>query len=277
MKLCSRILLFFCFFCFTAIIFADEIKPVEKPKWAEPLGTRLYDEADNITIIVVSGEGYDREEAKKKALDDAGRRAASITGKDCIYKDDLLTCNDITYRISADMILRESEAIQTAVINGYKRYTVYLMVVIPNDLGKKKWFKEFYSSEQYPFSSRVFVPGMAQIYKGQNLKGALFIAGEALFIGGLAVSFGVSSHYKDRHNNETNTERRNKYDDWANAAYYTGWTFVGLAAALYIANIIDGVVSPGEYATFEKGTGKKIVFAPTATFDSVGLAMNLNF
>jgi hypothetical protein len=35
-------------------------------------------------------------------------------------------------------------------------------------------------------------------------------------------------------------------------------------------------VAPGKSALFD-GNGRKIVFAPTATFNSVGLAMNLNF
>ena len=155
-------------------------------------------------------------------------------------------------------------------------YTVYLLYQTAKDPS----YNLEPLSTTYPkdrFSARIFVPGMAQIYKGQTVKGTLFIAGEALFIGGIAASFGVSAHYKDRHNNETNSERRNKYGDWANAAYYTGWTFVGLAAALYIANIIDGAVSqPGDFALFDEN-GKRVAFVPTATFDSVGLAMNLNF
>ena len=154
-------------------------------------------------------------------------------------------------------------------------YTVYLLYQTARDPSDK--MELISTSPDNFFSAKVFVPGMAQIYKGQNVKGALFITGEVLFIGGLAASFGLSAHYKDRHDNETNAERRSKYGDWANAAYYTGWTFVGLAAALYIANIIDGAVSqPGDFALFDEN-GKRVVFVPTATFDSVGLAMNLNF
>lgn len=156
-------------------------------------------------------------------------------------------------------------------------YTVYLLYQTAKDPS----YDLEPLSTTYPkdrFSARIFVPGMAQIYKGQNVKGALFIAGETLFIGGLVASFGISSYCKGRSEDRSlKQDKRDGFENWANAAYYTGWTFVGLAAALYIANIIDGAVSqPGGFALFDEN-GKKIVFAPTATFDSVGLAMNLNF
>ena len=41
------------------------------------------------------------------------------------------------------------------------------------------------STNKYPFSARPFVPGMAQIYKGQKARGALFITGEQEQLGSI--------------------------------------------------------------------------------------------
>ena len=273
-----------CFF--TADIHAQCLKK-ERPKWVDG----FYAEFDNSYVTKVDAKDYNYDNAKTKALKQgliergfarAFRSNITIEG-DQFYVEGRKELSTTFHKID-----EYCEVVEEEQKNGppYNVYIVHLLIQVakyPND----DRLENLRTDIEYHFSGRVFVPGMAQIYKGQNLKGALFIAGEALFIGGLAASFGISSHYKDRHNNETNTERRNKYGDWANAAYYTGWTFVGLAAVLYIANIIDGVVSPGEEALFKIETDEKgketsrekikFVFAPTATFDSVGLAMNLNF
>ena len=153
-------------------------------------------------------------------------------------------------------------------------YTVYLLVqTAKNPTYQVENVK--ISTGDYPFSARVFVPGMAQIYKGQKVKGGLFIGGEILFIGGIAASFGMSSYYKNKRNSTHDSATKQSYTDWANSAYYAGWAFVGAAAALYIANIIDGAVSKGE--PFIEADGKKLSFMPVATPYSFGLAMNLNF
>ena len=278
MKLCLKALLFLCLLSFTTIIFAQECvsEKVEIPEWTKGRTWR----GPKSIITVVKGVGINHKDAKKNAEVEIGKAVASFIGLDCIVKDGKLTsCDDAIYRTVAYQTLRESEPIVTVRKRDGRcvnEYTVYLLVQLPKDLGKSELFDEVYDSDQYPFSGRVFVPGMAQIYKGQNVKGALFITGEVLFIGGIAASFGMSSYYKSKRNSTHDSGQKQSYTDWANYAGYAGWGFVGAAAALYIANIIDGIVSPGKPALFDKN-GKKIVFAPTASPYSFGLAMNLNF
>lgn len=282
-----KLFLFFCcFFCFTITISATE-DPIScevggdnPPEWTKVTAWGMDSEHHSV-IKVVSGHGWDPKSAEEDAFNNVMRDLAFLTGANCKYKNGLFNCDDITNREMLFITLRGPELIRTPKIkyDGCKNYyTVYFLVQLPKDLGKKQLFDDI--TKKPPFSYRVFVPGMAQIYKGQNLKGALFIAGEALFIVGLATSFGVSAHYKDRYDKERNTEKRDKYGNWANAAKYTGLGFVGAAVALYIVNIIDGIEAPvGDSVLFDKKTGERIdlVLAPTATFDSVGLAMNLNF
>lgn len=119
-------------------------------------------------------------------------------------------------------------------------------------------------------SARVLVPGWAQIYKSQTAKGAAFIVGEIILVGGIT-SFGLKAYYEDRMNNTHNLKAKQRFSDKANACNIAGYISVGLAASLYLWNIIDGAVSePYNY-------GNRVSFMPVATPDSFELAMNLRF
>lgn len=284
MNIYLRLFIFLCFFCFTAIVFATGIECVEGceednilPKWTNGFS---WDPPESQSFItVVSGSGWDIQAAEEQAYKNIGQAAVDHIRKECISRDQL-TCNETVNRVVAwKPPLRKVTIKRVKNISregSSYEYTVYLLVQISKKPAAEKQYDKVYDSDQYPFSGRVFVPGMAQIYKGQNVKGGLFIGGEVLFIGGIATSFGMSSYYKSKRNTTHDSGQKQSYSNWANYAGYAGWAFVGAAAALYIANIIDGIVSPGKPALFDKN-GKKIVFAPTATFDSVGLAMNFNF
>ena len=282
MKLRLNILFMLCFFFFTANVYANETptcvpKENKAPRWTKMTFWR----GSKSIVTVVRGIGINAKDAKREAEIDLEKKILFHLGLVCNVKDyKLHSCDNGKFGGTVKFeICEELEA----VVNKKCEYIVYMLVQLPNDTEKD--VDNVGLSNNYPFSSRVFVPGMAQIYKGQNVKGALFIAGEVLFIGGIAASFGTSSYFKYRSEDKSlKLDKRNAYENSANAAYYAGWGFVGLAAALYIANIIDGAASPGEEALFkietdDKGKEKKIkiVFAPSTTFDSVGLAMNLNF
>jgi len=287
MKFYLAALLFLSFFCFSASISAYEksqcLEGCEEggipPEW---IRTAHWD-GPKSWIRVAIGTGKTRWEAKKWAMEDAKQKASFLNTKDCVSLNDKTPCNESVNREIAISYFSNEVTMKS---NENSVYTVYLLVQIsrnpsmihePDPEKRKNMYDEV--TETPPFSARVFVPGMAQIHKGQKVKGALFITGEALFIGGIAASFGMSSYYKSRSDDKSlRQDKREAFEKRADYAAYAGWAFVGAAAALYIANIIDGAVTPlAGFHLFYKKTGEKIVLAPTATFTSVGLAMNLNF
>ena len=268
----------FCLFCVD--LYAVDCHT--EPQW----WTKRYLEGtfpsslEKTVLVIGTASGYDSNDTERKARADALVKVSDYLGASHVVEnvvENNVVENDVKSEHSFDSFMEHIET--DCVISQNKTnelpYTVYYLLRLtrhPRYLGQEEKVK---LNTNYPFSALVFVPGAEQFYKKQYLRGSLFLGGEVLLIGGIAASFGVSANYKDRHNNETNTERRSKYGDWANAAYYTGWAFVGAAAALYIWNILDGVFAPGEPALF--ADGKKIAFAPVANPSSVGLAMNLKF
>ena len=100
-------------------------------------------------------------------------------------------------------------------------------------------------TDRYPFSARVFVPGMAQIYKGSYGKGAVFITGEVLFAAGIATTHYLYKYYevKPSHN--------------------SAW------------NIVDGAVAKGR--PYVSVNNKMLTFTPYFSTESMGIALSLKF
>ncbi len=132
------------------------------------------------------------------------------------------------------------------------------------------------STDRYPFSARVFVPGMEQIYKGCYGKGVAFIAGEAVLVGGIITTEFMRRNYSQKVAQTHNVSQKESYTRNANACAITRNVLIGGAAALYIWNIIDGVVAKGRpYIKVNNKT--TLTFAPTVSSECTGIVMNLKF
>jgi len=131
------------------------------------------------------------------------------------------------------------------------------------------------STQKYPFSTRVFVPGMAQIHKGSLGKGIGFIAGEVVCIGGVVVAECLRQNYTAQIGMTHNARLKSQYAYNANVCNITRNVCIGGIAAVYVWNIIDGIVARGKpYVSFD---GKMLSLAPFATYDGGGLAVNFTF
>ena len=141
------------------------------------------------------------------------------------------------------------------------------------------WERVDINTTKYPFSGRVFVPGMAQIYKGSKVKGGLIIGGEVLGVAGIVTSFsmkGIHDYYlSDSSLSMADNEYHNQSSDmWRNI----GFGSIAFTAAIYIYNIIDGAVAPGKKHHQLGSKSYEISFAPTATIHGdYGFAARINF
>lgn len=115
-----------------------------------------------------------------------------------------------------------------------------------------------------------FVPGLAQIESGKKVKGALFIAGEVLCIGGAIAMHGMGVNYEDNINKTNNATHKQIYADNANICYTTQNVMIGAAVGVYVWNIIDALANKPK-------DNKSFTMAPYAGGESFGLAMSFNF
>lgn len=131
------------------------------------------------------------------------------------------------------------------------------------------------TTDRYPFSVRVFVPGMAQIYKGSTGKGIAFITGEVLFVGGIVTTEFMKRDYSQKINQTRDPRMQEYYARNANTCAIISYVCIGGAVAMYVWNIIDGAVAKGRpYVSVD---GKMLTFSPYVSSNSTGIALNLKF
>lgn len=148
----------------------------------------------------------------------------------------------------------------------------YLVQVCKNSLCYE--WEEVVEGTKYPFSARVFVPGMAQIYKGSKVKGGLIIGGVALGVGGIVTSFSMKSSY-DKLIQE-DPKHKATYSSTADTWQNVGWGCIAFTAAVYIYNLIDGSVSRGKEHIMLKPRRHNLSVVPmTSPRGDIGIAAQI--
>ena len=128
----------------------------------------------------------------------------------------------------------------------------------------------------YPFSARAFVPGMAQIYKGSTAKGLFFIIGEIACVGGVVTTECLRASYDSKIKSTQNVEQLKSYISSRDNCENICNGFIVGAAALYVWNVIDGIVAKGKKRGVMVGDAQ-LKFAPYAAPQNSGIAFALNF
>ncbi|MBD5389938.1 hypothetical protein HDR64_02365 [bacterium] len=222
-------------------------------------------------VEVVSARAQSESEARILAAQTIIDRRSLVVGrrvKVTMVKDGVIVTSD-----------EEEFTIKARVIEEFVRFEapdyceVFLLVQTAKNPSYE--FEKVQWTDHYPFSARVFVPGMAQIYKGQVGKGVGFIVGEVAFIGGIVASECLRASYVSKMNATRYVPQRQIYADNADICALSRNISIAGAAALYIWNIIDGVVVKGPQHV-QIGDAR-LQFAPYATPDASGLALNLTF
>lgn len=196
--------------------------------------------------------------------------------------------DDIIYKAQAEIKRRrklkvgeENAWIKSGYIASYWEHTEngltgYFLYQTPNNPSyQSSEIEKVTSTDQYPFSARVFVPGMMQFYKGHKVKASLIIASEILCIGGFAYTKAKRNNYVSLMGSTNNATLKKKYADSANTWNNVSYGCLAGAIGVYAWNVIDGLVSRG--APFVSVDGKMISFAPYATPESTGLALTMCF
>ena len=221
-----------------------------RPTWATSSYKRTLDNS-YLEVVVVSGE--DEDEVRTKAREEIEERRR-------------LTVGEQGAAIKSGHIAEYWECYSTKVI-GY-----FLYQTRSNLMAKPE---RVVTTDKYPFSARVFVPGMAQIYKGSVGKGIGFISSEVALIGGVVATECLKQNYAKKISMTHDSRLKQRYAQNANICQITRNICIGGVAAVYVWNVIDGIVAKGKpYVSVD---GKILSFMPYATIDDAGLAMSITF
>lgn len=237
-----------------------------RPAWTEG----FFQEEQNSYIEVVSAFGYDEESARNKAAEVAISRRNLATGAEMKVR---VSGGNITVDGDGSLIVKSrivDEYIEYMPGQGYR---VYLLVQTAKNPTLD--FESVNVTDRYPFSMRAFVPGMAQIHKGSTGKGVAFISAEVVMIGGVVAFECMRSYYDGKVSTTHNSDAVKAYID--NARVMSGLRngFIAGAVAVYVWNVIDGIVAKGERHIMVGEASCRI--SPYVVPDSGGIMLTLNF
>lgn len=239
----------------------------ERPQWTEG----YFEEATNSYVEVVSAVGYGPENARKQAMQQVLERRSMASGTQATVS---MTGNDVQVKGEHDLIAKARVVDEYVERIEAGQYRVYLLVQTAKNPSLS--FDPVVVSEKYPFSARVFVPGMAQIHKGSVGKGACFIAGEVLFVGGVVVTECLRQNYTRQIATTNYNPLKQEYAKYANTCSITRNVCIAGAVAFYAWSLIDGIVAKGDKHIMI-GDLAQIRFVPYADCESGGIAARVNF
>ncbi len=238
----------------------------EKPEWVNG----YFKEMPNSYIEVVSASGYDLKEARAKAAGEAIHRRSLATGTEATVS---ISGDDVNVSSDHEIIVK-ARILDEYVHHSSRGYTVFLLVQTAKNPGIQ--YEPVEVSEKYAFSGRIFLPGMAQIHKGSTVKGSLIISGECLFIAGIVgCQLMANDCYNKSLTAKYNADVRKAYVEKANSWLIARNISIAGAAAVYVWNLIDGIVADGKKHIVAGKTA--LSMAPYADSNSAGLAFNIVF
>ncbi|MCD8183880.1 MAG: hypothetical protein LUE99_13230 [Bacteroides sp.] len=129
---------------------------------------------------------------------------------------------------------------------------------------------------RYPFSARVFVPGMTQLHKGSTGKGLFFIISEAACVGGIVATECMRSSYDSKLKSTHDAGKIRNYADKRDNCANVRNGFIAGAAVLYVWNVIDGIAAKGKKKGILVGDAQ-LRMDPYASPQSGGIALSLRF
>lgn len=237
------------------------------PKWTEG----YFEEAQHSYVEVVSAVGYEPDNARKKAMQQIIERRSMASGTQATVS---MVGNNVQVKSDHDLIAKARVVDEYIERIEAGQYRVYLLVQTAKNPALP--FDHVTVSEKYPFSARVFVPGMAQIYKGSVGKGATMIAGEVLMIGGIVATECLRQNYTQQIAMTHNSTLKQYYVQNANICNITRNVCIAGAAAFYAWSLIDGIVAKGNKHILI-GDMAQLRIAPYADYESGGVAAVVNF
>jgi len=259
------IALFFCLL-FSSLSVMGQQTSKERPSWVD--GFR--EEYQNSYLKSFFAVGSTMEDARRLALQEVADERSRATGRQYSIRES----NGVVTMSSSDELTVAAQVVDEwheVLPNGACRVDL----LVQTKKNPMYTYEPVSVTRKYPFSARVFVPGMAQLHKGSTAKGIAFIAAEVVALGGVVAFEGLRSSYKSKINTTHNAQARQNYINKADNMQNLRNGFIAGALAVYAWNVVDGIVAKGKKHVEVGHVAMR--FAPFATPEAGGLAMNVQF
>lgn len=238
----------------------------DRPDWVDG----YYLDKPNSYIEVVAATGYNSQLAREAAIEQVIANRSRATGQRVSISEvngniSVTAQDDLT--VKCRILTEYTERVEAGV------YRVSLLVQTAKN--PSLTYEPVTITDKYAPSARVLVPGLAQIYKGSTNKGTMFIAGEVLAVGGVVACEMLRQSYVSKIGQTNNASAVTKYINISNNMQNMRNGFIAGAAAIYVWNIIDGLVAKGKQH-IEVGD-VHLAVAPLAMPQMTGMMLTMSF
>lgn len=236
-----------------------------KPFWADG----YFRELSNSYIEVVSAFDYDLEGAKNKAANEIVKRRSLATGA-----ESRVAFQGNEFRITSEHdVIVKARVIDEYIIRSAAGYEVRLLVQTAKNPTYR--YESVSLSDDYKVGGRAFLPGMAQLYKGSKAKGYTIISSQILSVASIILCENQRSSYQKKAIEQPKfaKEYMDKVSNWETGRNIS----IGLAAGIYIYNVIDAFVAKGKKRIVTNSIESSFSFAPQISPNSASLAVVYNF
>lgn len=251
----------------------------EKPGWIYNKPTP----ANNSYLYVVeSATGKTEDEARNKATAEVFRTTAMRIGQPfnsgeinaALQSGKGYNVIASQYNIPINKVCEYSE-------NQSNEYKVYILCQVAAAGNIMVQWSDFNKCDRQGIDGMAvlksaLLPGLGQFHKGQNAKGVSFLAGEVIAVGGIVVGQSMRHSYINKMNNTTKPSEKQFYAERANMCTTVRNISIGAAAAVYVWNVLDAIISKGS----NRGAlsyGGPVNLVPLVTDESIALSLSINF
>ncbi len=248
------------------IVMGQQIAGKERPVWVN--GCHIDGNNSYVDVFWATGHSVDnaRDKAVQKVID--GRSMA--TGQRVQVN-----------KAHGDIVIKgyDDLTVKCRIVDEYYEYLStgeYKVSLLVQTARNPEYGYETVSiSDNYPFSGRAFVPGMAQLHKGSIVKGTSFIVGEIAAVGGIVAFECMRSSYDGKIKQTHDASLKKQYIAKVRTMSNIRNGFIAGAAAIYIWNVVDGIVAKGKSRVTIGDVAMNV--SPYASTQSAGVALCFNF
>jgi TM2 domain-containing membrane protein YozV len=238
----------------------------QKPSWTNG----YHKDLANSYIDVYSAVGNTEEAARKMVLQRIVDERSRATGRRYSINE---TNGNISMN-SQDELTVKCRIIDEYHMRQYGSYKVYMLVQMAKHPDYA--YEQVNVTDRYSSGARFIVPGWAQMYKGQTLKGVVMLGG--------VVACGIGAVYCESNRSDYKNKMKEQpqfakdYNTKANNYETARNICIGGAAAFYLWNIIDGIAAKGKKRVIIKNSyGGGLSMTPIFTPDVSGVSFAYNF
>jgi len=145
--------------------------------------------------------------------------------------------------------------------------TLYQVALYPNAVFDNVQLTSSYSSDPTTWALSI-IPGVAQMHKGDYLKGGLIMGGTVAMAGGLIVFESLRADNLSKIAQSHSAEVKKAYNNRAGNCATARNVCIGGLAALYIYNIVDAIIAPG---------ARRVIVSPAASSETYGMTLSYSF